>query len=84
MTAPLKDLGPASVFFLYMTLTLVAPTAYLVWSSLTNDDSSFTLDRYRRVLTDPFYLRGFQNSLKLSLMTAVESTLIGVPTASST
>jgi putative spermidine/putrescine transport system permease protein len=77
LTTPLKDLGPASVFFLYMTLTLVAPAAYLVWSSVTNDDSSFTLDRYRRVLTDPFYLRGFQNSLKLSLLTAVESTFVG-------
>lgn len=78
LTGPLKEIGPASIFFLYMTLTLVAPTAYLVWSSLTGDDSSFTLDRYRRVLTDPFYLRGFQNSIKLSLMTATESTLVGV------
>ena len=78
LTRPLKEVGPAGLFFLYMTLTLVAPTAYLVWSSLTGDDSSFTLDRYRRVLTDPFYLRGFQNSIKLSLMTATESTLVGV------
>ena len=73
----LKQVGPAGIFFLYMGLTLVAPTAYLVWSSVTGDDSSFTLDRYRRVLTDPFYLRGFQNSIKLSLITAIESTFAG-------
>ncbi|HEV8673280.1 MAG TPA: ABC transporter permease subunit [Methylomirabilota bacterium] len=73
----LTGLGPASVFFLYMGLVLVAPAAYLVWSSVSGEGSRLTLERYRRVLTDPFYLRGFQNSLALSLLTAVEATLAG-------
>jgi putative spermidine/putrescine transport system permease protein len=73
----LARVGPASVFFLYMGLTLVAPAAYLVWSSVTDEGSALTLSRYTRVLTDPFYLRGFQNSVGLSLLTALEATLIG-------
>jgi putative spermidine/putrescine transport system permease protein len=73
----LTGLGPASVFFLYMGLVLVAPSAYLVWSSVSGEGSRLTLERYHRVLTDGFYLRGFQNSLALSLLTAVEATLAG-------
>jgi putative spermidine/putrescine transport system permease protein len=73
----LRGLGPASVFFLYMGLVLVAPSVYLVWSSVSVEGSQLTLERYTRVLTDPFYLRGFQNSLVLSLLTAVEATLAG-------
>jgi putative spermidine/putrescine transport system permease protein len=71
------QIGPASIFFLYMGATLVAPTGYLLWSSLSGKDSLFTLERYVRVLGDPFFLRGFQNSLLLSLLAALESTLVG-------
>ncbi len=74
---PLARIGPAGVFFLYMGLTLIAPAGYLVWNSVTGEASTFTLERYTRVLTDPFYLRGFQNSLVLSLLTALEATLVG-------
>lgn len=77
VTRWLTGLGPAGVFFLYMGLVLVAPAAYLVWSSVSGEGSRLTLERYSRVLTDPFYLRGFQNSLVLSLLTAVEATLAG-------
>jgi putative spermidine/putrescine transport system permease protein len=34
-------------------------------------------DRYITVLTDPFYLRGFRNSVGLSVLTAVEAALGG-------
>jgi putative spermidine/putrescine transport system permease protein len=77
LTAPLEHVGPAGFFFAYLALTLVAPTLYLVWSSVTIDGANFTLERYQRVLTDPFYLRGFGNSIKLSVATALEATLIG-------
>ena len=73
----LRRIGPAGVFFLYMGLTLVAPAAYLVWSSLTDDHGAFTLRRYTEVLGDRLYLRGFQNSVLLSLLTAIEATLLG-------
>jgi len=73
----LRSVGPAGVFFVYMGLTLIAPAGYLVWSSVAGERSTFTLERYTRVLTDPFYLRGFQNSLALSVLTAVEATLVG-------
>jgi len=73
----LRSVGPAGVFFVYMGLTLIAPAGYLVWSSVTGERSAFTLERYTRVLTDPFYLRGFQNSIALSVLTAVEATLVG-------
>lgn len=73
----LVRIGPAGLFFVYMGATLVAPTGYLLWSSVTGDGPGFTLDRYARVLTDPFYLRGFRNSIVLSALTAIESTVIG-------
>jgi putative spermidine/putrescine transport system permease protein len=41
------------------------------------EDSTFTVERYTRVLTEPFYLRGFKNSIALSLLTALEATLAG-------
>ena len=73
----LRRIGPAGVFFLYMGLMLVAPAAYLVWSSVTDDQGAFTLRRYTEVLGDRLYLRGFQNSVLLSLLTAIEATLLG-------
>ena len=73
----LRRIGPAGVFFLYMGLMLVAPAAYLVWSSVTDDQGAFTLRRYTQVLGDRLYLRGFQNSVLLSLLTAIEATLLG-------
>jgi putative spermidine/putrescine transport system permease protein len=48
-----------------------------VWSSVIDDNGSLTLARYVQVLTDGLYLRGFQNSLVLSALTAIESTLLG-------
>jgi putative spermidine/putrescine transport system permease protein len=74
---PLRRLGPAGVFFLYMGLTLVAPSAFLVWNSVSGEGKLLTFERYARVLTDPFYLRGFQNSVVLSLLTALEATAVG-------
>lgn len=73
----LKHVGPAGVFFVYMGLTLIAPAGYLVWNSLTTDGGTFTVERYARVLTEGVYRRGFQNSIALSLLTAVEATLAG-------
>jgi putative spermidine/putrescine transport system permease protein len=73
----LRRLGPAGIFFLYMGLVLVAPAAYLVWSSVSGEGARLTLERYTRVLGDPFYLRGFQNSFVLSILTALEATAVG-------
>jgi len=73
-----RRIGPAGVFFLYMGATLVAPTGYLLWSSVTGGKGSlFTLELYIRVLTDSFFLRGFHNSIILSALSAVESTVAG-------
>jgi putative spermidine/putrescine transport system permease protein len=72
----LRAIGPAGFFFAYMAATLVAPAGYLVWSSL-NTPTGLGFDRYITVLTDPFYLRGFRNSLGLSVLTAVEAALGG-------
>lgn len=77
VSGSLRRIGPAGVFFLYMGVTLIAPAGYLVWNSVIGEDSTFTVERYTRVLTDPFYLRGFQNSIALSLLTALEATLAG-------
>lgn len=77
MSGSLRRIGPAGVFFGYMGVTLIAPAGYLVWNSVIGEDSTFTVERYTRVLTEPFYLRGFQNSIALSLLTALEATLAG-------
>lgn len=77
MPAFVARVGAGWAFFIYMGITLVLPTLYLFWSSITVEGPSFTLERYVRVLTDPFYLRGFKNSFALSLLTALESTIIG-------
>ena len=79
MTA-LRAIGPAGSFFAYMAATLVAPAGYLVWSSL-NTPTGLGFDRYITVLTDPFYLRGFRNSVGLSVLTAVEAALGGAALA---
>ena len=62
MSAFFGQIGPASVFFLYMGATLVAPTGYLLWSSVSGKGSLFTLERYVRVLGDPFFLRDFRTA----------------------
>jgi putative spermidine/putrescine transport system permease protein len=72
----LRAIGPAGFFFAYMAATLVAPAGYVVWSSL-NTPTGLGFDRYITVLTDPFYLRGFRNSVGLSVLTAVEAALGG-------
>lgn len=77
LRAALARVGPAGVFFVYMGATLVAPMAYLLWSSVSDEVIGFTLERYARVLSDGFYLRGFANSFVLSLLTALESTILG-------
>jgi putative spermidine/putrescine transport system permease protein len=59
-----------------MAATLVAPAGYVVWSSL-NTPTGLGFDRYITVLTDSFYLRGFRNSVGLSVLTAVEAALGG-------
>ena len=72
----LRAIGPAGFFFAYMAATLVAPAGYVVWSSL-NTPTGLGFDRYITVLTDSFYLRGFRNSVGLSVLTAVEAALGG-------
>ena len=65
-----------------MAAMLVAPTAYLLWSSVSTPDG-LSLERYITVLTDPFYLRGFRNSFALSLLTAIEASVVGALMAGS-
>jgi putative spermidine/putrescine transport system permease protein len=78
----LRGIGPAGAFFVYMAAMLVAPTAYLLWSSVSTPDG-LSLERYITVLTDPFYLRGFRNSFALSLLTAIEASVVGALMAGS-
>ena len=80
--ASFRAVGPAGAFFVYMAATLVAPTAYLIWSSV-NTPTGLGLERYITVLTDPFYLRGFRNSFGLSLLTALEASAAGALLAGS-
>jgi putative spermidine/putrescine transport system permease protein len=78
----LRRIGPAGAFFAYMGAMLVAPTAYLVWSSVSTT-TGLSLEHYVTVLTDPFYLRGFRNSFSLSLLTAIEASVAGALMAAS-
>jgi putative spermidine/putrescine transport system permease protein len=78
----LRGIGPAGAFFVYMAAMLVAPTAFLLWSSVSTPDG-LSFERYITVLTDPFYLRGFRNSFALSLLTAIEASVAGALMAGS-
>ena len=65
---------------LFMTVTFAVPVILLVIESFTGPQG-LTLDGYRKVLADDYYVGIIWNSIKLALITTIATLIIGYPAA---
>ena len=65
---------------LFMTLAFAVPVVLLVIESFTGPQG-LTLDGYRKVLADDYYVGIIWNSIKLALVTTIATLIIGYPAA---
>jgi putative spermidine/putrescine transport system permease protein len=65
---------------IFMTVAFAAPVALLVIESFAGPQG-LTLDGYRKVLGDSYYVGIIWNSIKLALITTIATLLIGYPAA---
>jgi putative spermidine/putrescine transport system permease protein len=63
-------------FFLFAFAFEIIPIFRLIRSSLTDSNGMLTLENFSRVMT-PIVIRSFQNSFKLSGLTALSGTILG-------
>ena len=63
-------------FLLFAFLFLIAPTFYLVIGSLQNAKGTFTLENFAQLFT-PSILQTYENSIEISLVTALAGGLFG-------
>lgn len=68
---------PMLPFFVYVTLFLLLPTAFVVLGAFQTEDGSFTLENIRVMLTESRYLQSFVRSIQLSLATALLGATLG-------
>ena len=65
-------------FLLFCLLFEILPAIIIIQGSLTdNTTGSFTLDNYRHMLSQASNLRAFENSISISLVTALLGGIIG-------
>ena len=65
-------------FFIFCLLFELLPALLIVQSSFVDSNTgAFTLNNFKRVLSEADKLRAFQNSITLSLVTALIGTVIG-------
>src|SRR6266705_4408612 len=65
-------------FLLFCLLFEILPAIIIIQGSLTdNTTGSFTLDNYRHMLSQASHLRAFENSISISLVTALLGGIIG-------
>lgn len=65
-------------FFIFCLLFELLPAILIIQASFTDSNTgAFTLYNFQRVLTEPDKLHAFQNSISLSLVTALIGTVIG-------
>ena len=65
---------------LFMTVAFAVPVVLLVIESFAGPQG-LTLDGYRKVLADDYYVGIIWNSIKLALVTTIATLLIGYPAA---
>lgn len=65
---------------LFMLVAFAAPVLYLVSDSF-RDAIGLTIDGYRKVLGDPYYIGVILNTLQLGLITTLGTLLLGYPAA---
>ena len=64
-------------FLLFCLLFEILPAIMIIQSSFLDSNGALTLNNFQRVLTQPSYLHAFQNSISLSIVTALIGAVIG-------
>src|ERR1700687_2236890 len=64
---------------LVVLLLLVLPVGWLAWQSIYHD--GFTLENYRRILSEDIYWRSFSLTFEISLLVTLLALLLGFPIA---
>ncbi|WP_315838674.1 ABC transporter permease [Bradyrhizobium prioriisuperbiae] len=72
-------LALASPALLVILLLIVLPVGWLAWQSIYHD--GFTLENYRRILSEDIYWRSFALTFEISLLVTTLALLIGYPLA---
>ena len=72
-------LALASPALLVILLLIVLPVGWLAWQSIYQD--GFTLENYRRILSEDIYWRSFALTFEISLMVTLLALLLGYPVA---
>lgn len=64
---------------LVVVLLLVLPVGWLAWQSIYHD--GFTLENYRRILSEDIYWRSFLLTFEVSLLVTLLALMLGYPIA---
>src|ERR1700675_1463971 len=72
-------LALASPALLVILLLIVLPVGWLAWQSIYQD--GFTLENYRRILSEDIYWRSFSLTFEISLLVTLLALLLGYPIA---
>jgi putative spermidine/putrescine transport system permease protein len=64
---------------LVILLLIVLPVGWLAWQSIYHD--GFTLENYRRIISEDIYWRSFALTFEISLLVTVLALLLGYPIA---
>lgn len=72
-------LALASPALLVILLLVVLPVGWLAWQSIYHD--GFTLENYRRILSEDIYWRSFTLTFEISLLVTLLALLLGYPIA---
>jgi putative spermidine/putrescine transport system permease protein len=64
---------------LVMVLLIVLPVGWLAWRSIYHD--GFTLENYRRIISEDIYWRSFALTFEISLLVTALALLLGYPIA---
>ena len=64
---------------LVILLLIVLPVGWLAWQSIYHD--GFTLENYRRILSEDIYWRSFALTFEISLLVTLLALLLGYPIA---
>jgi putative spermidine/putrescine transport system permease protein len=72
-------LALASPALLVILLLIVLPVGWLAWQSIYHE--GFTLENYRRIVSEAIYWRSFALTFEISLLVTVLALLLGYPIA---
>jgi len=68
---------PVAPFFIYVTVFLLLPTAFVLLGAFQTGNGGFTLDNLAAVFTGGDFLEAFGRSIQLSIVTAIVGAVLG-------